>query len=809
MASKLGGFCRIRSFLQANFDRFDLISLAIIFISSLVVFTWISPHLIVDSFDYGFSFAPDVTFNISSHLWDTHGGIGTLSARPLAGLLPNNLYYYLSVDILGLSLQSSQLIQFYVLLSASGLSMYLLFRSLGLDQKYRYGGLFAALLYMFSPISSTFNWNQFASNYYSYSFIPLIAALVIYGYRTRKGILYGILVAGLWTVLITASYMNPVNCIFDWAVVIFLMGGYYFLDPERKPNRMVFLVALIAIWIIMNLFWIVPNINNASEEFARADVAIIGSSNLELLMSNSVPAPLAFLQTGYWGLTGTYLGDHWYSWSWLASSLVFYVACFVIAVSAFAVIWKRPRTKKLLPFGVLAILCIVAINGTYPPFGGFVEGLFRTFPELYSFRSLVQKIGPVLALCYSIMAGAMAGLLVGRIVPLFKSGQIRKRSLRELLPIPVFAALCLSIMIIAVPYLNGEIIYEGGKVIPSARVEIPSYYQDANKWLNEQEGDFRVLSLPYCKIGYAAYSWDNGFWASDPSTTIFAKTFLSNEYGEVNDLLINLVNGLANDSLSYNASKMLSLLNVRYVMLHQDANWAFINGHQWWAASGTNFTTYQKNLDSNGFRLAETTGELYLYENLEWRDARFYQTDTLVVVDGLDGLKDLTNKDWFDVGRMAVLTDPSQLDIWGSSVTGSLQIVYASSFDESLYVSRGGAVHHDTVRLEDPTSHGLVLNQSLSFLVFSERYDDGWEMSQGLETGSHFKVNGFFNGWIISSNGTNYSSVSFLPQDDWNGLVAISATLLAAISVTVVSIAIFRRRSAIPSGSIQPEDEER
>lgn len=794
MASSLGGFCQIRSFLQANFDRFDLISLVVILTLSIVTFTWISPHFVVDTFDYGFSFSPDVTINTSSHLWSSYGGVGTPSTRPLAGVFPNNIYYYLAVDILGVSLHASQVFQFYILLSASGLSIYLLFRSLGLQDKYRYGGLFAALLYMFSPISATFNWNQFASNYYSYSFIPLIAALIVYGYRTNKGFLYGIAVAGIWTLLITSSYMNPVNCIVDWAVVIFIIGGYYFLDKERKPVRLKFLSALVVIWILMNLFWIVPNINNAGEEFARADVGIIGSSNLELLASNSVPAPLAFLQTGYWALTGTYLGDHWYSWSWLASSVIFYVACFVIAISAFAVIWKRPRNKKLLPFGILAILCIVAINGTYPPFGGIVEGLFKTFPELYSFRSLVQKIGPVLTLCYSILAGAMAGLLIGKLIALYKKGDIKHKRLRELLPIPVFIAICLSIMIIAIPYFNGEIIYEGGNVIPSARVEVPSYYHDANAWLNSQKGDFRVLPLPYCKIGYAAYSWENGFWAPDPSPTLFDKTFLSNENGDVNDLLIDLVSGLANNTLNYNAANMLSLLDVRYIMLHNDTNWEFINGHPWWAASETNFTTYQQNLQSHGFRLVNTIGELYIYENPAWKDVKYYQTDSLVVVDGLSGLKNLTNEDWFDISKIAVLTDPSALQQIGFSETESIHIVNETSINGSVVISNSSIINHNSSRLEDPTVHVITINRTLPLLIFSERYDNGWEMSHGSSVDTHFKINGYFNGWIISQNGTNSSTLSFSPQKQWNDLVTIIVIALILISALVIAATVYRKR---------------
>ena len=153
----------------------------------------------------------------------------------------------------------------------------------------------------------------------------------------------------------------------------------------------------------------------------------------------------------------------------------------------------------------------------------------------------------------------------------------------------------------------------------SARVEVPEYYYQANDYLNNATGDFRVFALPYCQLGYAVYSWENGYWGADPSPSIFDRVILSSEFGKVNELLVDIASKVANNSLDYDLGKMLSILNVRYVMLHEDANWAFISGqdHPWWAAPNANFTMYDTGLRMAGMKVIGSFGKLYVYENVK------------------------------------------------------------------------------------------------------------------------------------------------------------------------------------------------
>jgi hypothetical protein len=763
---RLLGWKPIR-FIKGNFTSLELVELFFLMTIGLVVFTWYSSNLIINTFDYNFSFSPERTLERSLSLWDPYGGIGLASPRSIAGAMPNNLYFA-AMHSIGLSLHDEQTLLFYVILVGSGVSMFLLYRSLDFGERFRKGAIFAATLYMFSPIASTFLWNQFTSNYYSYCFIPLIAAMVIFGIRTKRGALYILSVVLIWTVLLSSSYMNPVNALMDWLFVLGLVLVFVYKDSGRKRQIIKFAVILMFLWLLINLVWILPILGNASEEYMKANVSKVGISNLELLKSNSVPYYGAVIQTGYWALYGiAYSGDHWFSWWELASSVIFLISCTVIAITAWYAFFIRPRNPVIILLGGFVAMSLIMINGYYPPTGNLLVGLFEQFPSLYAFRSLYQRFGPLLALCYSLLFGyAMAKILGGLAWPKFRSFSIQKISKKMWVVMIWTVLVLLSLSVVAIPYFSGQIIYDGGKVIPSARVQVPEYYYQANDYLNNASGDFRVFALPYCQLGYAVYSWENGYWGADPSSSIFDRVVITSEYGEVNELLVDIANKVANDSLDYNLGKMLSIFNVRYIILHEDANWAFISGqdHPWWAAPGANFTMYDTGLRNAGMQAVATFGELYIYENPSWRDVQFVQVNqTLAVVGGMPAVKNLTNENWYDVSKMAFVSVPS------TSAIGLLPFPVDAVYLNNTLITKASWKIQDGVALSDSgsssTVHKLELNSGQRILVFSDRYDPGWTMTSDNGTAEHFTVNMFFNGWL-SGNSSTKATVEYQPQKE-------------------------------------------
>jgi hypothetical protein len=768
-------------FINGNFTKTELIEIILLMILGLVVFTWYSSNLVIDAFDYNVSFSPEQTLFQSLQLWDPHGGLGIANPRAVSGILPTNLYYA-AMSLIGFSLHDAQNLLFYVILTGSGVSIFLLYRAFGFEERFRNGAVFASILYMFSPIASTFLWNQLASNWYSYSFMPLIAAMVVFGIRTRRGSFYILGVILLWTLLLSASYMNPVNAMIDWIFILGLLAVLIFKKSERRKQVLKFAAILMILWFMVNVFWLGSILNNASVEFAKAGVSSVGVSNEELLNSNSVPIYLAALQTGYWALYHTYLGDHWYSWSGLASSFMFVFSCLVITITAFYAFFIRPRNPIILLLGGFTALCLIMINGFTPPIGGLLEGLFDAFPLLYAFRSLYQHFGPLLALSYALLLGYSMAYLIGSVSwPKRKDFSFRKISSKALAVMTWTVLVMLALSVIAVPYFTGQVIFDGGKVIPSARIHVPEYYYQANDFLNNGSGDFRVLNLPYCQIGYAAYNWENGYWGGDPLSTIFDKVVIVSEPGQSNELLVNMANEIVNSSPTMNIAKMLSIMNVRYVMLHEDANWEFIQGQSppWWAAPKANFSMYDNGLKNVGLKKVATFEGLVIYENPEWRDIHFLQVNQmLAVVGGIPAVKNLTEESWYNVSKMAFVVVNSLKDVVDLGYNVDAIYLGRVLFRENSWKIQDGLIPIDSIG--SSTRHGLMVESDKRYLVFSERYDPEWIMTTENGTAGHMSVNMFFNGYIVE-NGTEKVTIEYQPQKMLTNLVTFSVLFVIGL----------------------------
>ncbi|OPY32672.1 MAG: hypothetical protein A4E32_01255 [Methanomassiliicoccales archaeon PtaU1.Bin124] len=752
---------RIRFLVWGHFSRIEKAEIALILILGLLAFTWVPSGLVVDTFDYGFSFDPERTFQNAFYIWDANGGIGTVTPRNIPSIMPNGLYYFVMSDVIGFSLHWSQAIMFYIILAGSGISMFLLFRSLGFDQKYRHGAVFAGVLYMFSPVASMFLWNQFTTSYYSFVFMPLMAALMLDIIKARKGPLYIFVLAAIWSLLITSSYMNPVNAVIDWTFFTSLVFVVMLTQKTDRKRIVLQWGSLVVIWVAINLYWIVPMALYSSTEFAKADVGHLGVTNHEIFMSNSVPITSAIFQTGYWGLTGTYLGDNWYSWSNWASSAPYLLGLAVITIFAWAGLVHARKNRIVLYFGLLAVFSLIMINGTNWPTGDFMLGLFDRYPFLYAFRSIFQKFGPLLTMSYAVLCGLVMGIIINYLY-------INKQNIFRIGPMnqKVWTAtglgivMLLAISMVAVPYVNGQIFYRGGEVIPSALVDVPDYYHEADDWLTEQDGDFRLLGLPYCKIGYSAYDWQDGLWAGDPSASLFHKTVITSEYGDLQDLMVNISYSISIGKYEYNITKMLSVLNVRYIILHEDTNWKFIYQHEWWVGSTSNFTTYYDNMIAAGFFLSHQSGELYLFENPEWKDIEFYQTNTLVKIKDVEVLKNLTKESWFDVGKMGIILNDDYGTIY--DYLDALTIIF---YPESTTESGSNVISNTSTEYVKVSSTERIidLDPDMPILIFSERYDPNWKY-QGSEKIVHVKLNLFFNGYIVSNNTDDTVALHFSTQ---------------------------------------------
>ena len=105
-------------------------------------------------------------------------------------------------------------------------------------------------------------------------------------------------------------------------------------------------------------------------------------------------------------------------------------------------------------------------------------------------------------------------------------------------------------------------------MLGAGRYEIPSYVSNMALNINKDKLNYRILPLPYSKLGYFAYNWPpGGYNGPDPLTNILSKPQVS---GTGPGMQIADITTKNIDKASF--FRLNSLLNVKYVMNKRDAN---------------------------------------------------------------------------------------------------------------------------------------------------------------------------------------------------------------------------------------------
>ena len=141
----------------------------------------------------------------------------------------------------------------------------------------------------------------------------------------------------------------------------------------------------------------------------------------------------------------------------------------------------------------------------------------------------------------------------------------------------------LFILVMGFPFWTGDIIYPGGKIIPSARVIVPAYYSQASNWINTEQSSFRMVSIPLSNRYLTVREWESGFYGVNPNRWLFLRPDLNSGKNQ-----IILFLGKEIDDLKYTpyTGKIFPLINRKYIIFQNDTNWEYIKDHPWWLQAG-------------------------------------------------------------------------------------------------------------------------------------------------------------------------------------------------------------------------------
>ena len=746
-----------------------------------MVLTWFRDGHLISSLDFAFPLDRAKEFHRDLYIWDELYGLGRVGAQSMSYFIPYGLFLGLT-QVLGLSLLATEKILFYIWFTGSGLSMYYLVSVVMEGRREKtLAATMAAVFYMLNPFALIFIWPNLTLAPFFISFFPLVLGLFIKGLKEGRGFKFAFLVCIVWLLTINGS-----NSAIRWGIFAWLILLSYFVFHVLTVSRRLkwrasqFLIALVLIWLGLNAWWLIGLGSQATEVFGGSALSVQGQmTDISLYRMSSASVADAMRLGGWWALGEGYKVDPFYTWGSTYLTTPFVALSFLIPFLAFVGLVFKKRPKDLLFFALLALGGIFLIKGLNQPLGQVNKLIISNGMLVRLIRNVYWYIGPFVMLGYAVLIGWSVSLVYYRVK---ETGTVWFK--RSVCPVMGKALLlCVVVLLFGVyayPFWTGTIIYPGGKVIPSYHYDVPEYYREANDWLKTLDGDFRLFSLPFATSGNPeVMDWEHGYFGAALTPWLLERPVVSSANATSGgNLALEIATMLTDSKVQTNeVGRMLALLDVRYVVLHRDANWQYIEGHPWWIS--TSLQQYQINLSNQeGLELERSFGGLDFYRNEYWQPLQVYATPNVIPVSGsIDKMFEVVSSDSFTPGESVVLLS--------EQVTSSQwQFIQEYSAGSSSYAA------DISFQKVNPTKYQVKITNATEpfFLVFSDSYHPQWKAyvnSQGGDTNwmeaffqesipseSHLIANGYANAWYIDpgklGTGAEFSvTLYFQPQSSF------------------------------------------
>ncbi|MCH7730824.1 DUF3367 domain-containing protein [Patescibacteria group bacterium] len=385
----------------------------------------------------------------------------------------------------------------------------------------------------------------------------------------------------------------------------------------------------------------------------------------------------------------------------------------------------------------LFLISLFVVLGSNPPLGFAFEWIFTTLPPLQVFRNPYEKMGLIFLLAYTpfFSIGCIkASLVIDKIV---------KKKFSSLL-ISSFLIMALILILVSGVYVwpMWKGIFAGG-VKMNVWVRVPSYYKQANDWLNRQEGEFRLIHFPLNAGDGIKYTWENSYQGTDPSEFLFSKH--------------SIAKNVAFNKPYYN------VLLERFGKLAKNAYGP------------------DPDITNSEFRSEE------FYQELEKLNVKYiilhFDVDTqLLRLDPADKMADYLSKQ----KNIKKVQSFGQLEIYEVKRSSKINLILSEDA-ETNYARINPATYEVIVNNID--NRPVKLN-------FLDLFDPSWEASINGETvKEHTKVFSYANSWIIDESDEEYKVViKYKPQDYFKSGLKISLITLSLMA-GLFAISLVRKKA--------------
>lgn len=694
---------RLKLILQVH--RRIIFDIAIILLIGSLSFTWFRGDFTIAYLDFSFPPSPSKSLYQSLNMWNEFN-TGSSNVRNVVKIPYVAFIFFLYA--IGFSLVAVEKILFYLAFVSAGFSAYCLTYTLVRGKERKISPLTSSLFYMMNLYILTFIFTiPFLELYYSLS--PLILALYIKGLKEERNLNYIIYISLIW-LLTTSAYASPIYAVVNW-LFLFLVFIFYTVVNKSKTffrHALKFTIILFALWSLLNTYWIFPMAFTLKGALAQSEPVVM--TNLDILKLNSAPVLGALRLMGYWAINGGYKGDPYYYWAESYSSPLFVCLSFLTPLLAFLPLILKPRNRFVILFSFIAVLTMFITKGPYPPFGEINIWIFSNPLLAQLFRTLYAKIGMYIVISYAYLIGICVGTIYERI-----NGALKKSICRKMVGITFLVLVAFSILGIYVwPFWTGDIFYPGGRVIPSSRIRIPAYYYEAADWVNNQSEDFRILSLPMAlTAGYGNFRWEHGYFAEDPIPWLISNPVLVN--GRSGTGMGSYLTKLILKNFTNEGGKMISLLNIKYLLFHEDSNWEYgLEYHPWFLTTSPGLFQSVM-MTQKDLCLDQSFGKLDFYRNNYWQPMHIYTTSNSILICGsLSQIARIAERDDFKP-KESVLLLLDELDIQQVRSIPIDTIFLCKSSLNSIYNSSDILNSERTVYMFESPS------------LFSARHYSGWK----------------------------------------------------------------------------------
>ncbi len=360
------------------------------------------------------------------------------------------------------------------------------------------------------------------------------------------------------------------------------------------------------------------------------------------------------------------------------------ILVFVPFIVAGAALLFRSNKSRFNAYLMMVILCFLflATGLHYQDSFGLPNKFLFSLPFMTIFREPVSKftllLMPFLALLVGYASDNIANL---------KSAYLQLYNVENLLGCPatskknefrgykIFALVLLALVFLAsvYPLVDNEtrIIIENSEF--SSRVQIPDYWFQATNWLNNQQGDRRVLVTPLDDFYQMPYMWgnDSSYYGTDQLIDrLIEKPIVSTDV--LNSYVVNPQTASTLQELNYamrygrvNEFKaLLDLLNVKYILQRNDVNSSLpgrttLPDGTLTSENAIMSPTLMKDFFAKQpyLQLAKTFGDLDIYEYTDSKPS-FYATTPLLLQQSNISIqtKNIFQKEW-DFSNTTAIND--------------------------------------------------------------------------------------------------------------------------------------------------------